>query len=231
MSGSRWPARDVAIPFKSLATPEADLLSALGQRLAFVLGLSVLAALLFWTHALNIEIGDLKTLKFEGATAFLIGGFFGLAERALSDFRREASGFVRVRARRLTAVAFGAGRPACRQAAARQKGLPMPLTPEWATFFSAKLAALATLTGLVVVAISINSAANSVLGLFADSRRRGADRPRRRDHSDEPRARAGAASLVVGRPGHSDRPCAGFPGARLARPEGQVGADTCGRSA
>jgi hypothetical protein len=32
----------------------------------------------------------------------------------------------------------------------------MPLTPEWAVFFSAELAALATLTGLVVVAISIN---------------------------------------------------------------------------
>jgi hypothetical protein len=32
----------------------------------------------------------------------------------------------------------------------------MPLTPEWATFFSAELAALAALTGFVVVAISIN---------------------------------------------------------------------------
>ncbi len=32
----------------------------------------------------------------------------------------------------------------------------MPLTPDWATFFSVELAALATLTGLVVVAISIN---------------------------------------------------------------------------
>jgi hypothetical protein len=32
----------------------------------------------------------------------------------------------------------------------------MPLTPEWAIFFSAELAALATLSGLVVVAISIN---------------------------------------------------------------------------
>jgi hypothetical protein len=32
----------------------------------------------------------------------------------------------------------------------------MPLTPDWATFFSAELAALATLTGFVVVAISIN---------------------------------------------------------------------------
>ncbi len=32
----------------------------------------------------------------------------------------------------------------------------MPLTPDWAIFFSAELAALATLTGLVVVAISIN---------------------------------------------------------------------------
>ncbi len=34
----------------------------------------------------------------------------------------------------------------------------MPLTPEWATFFSAELAALAALTGFVVVAISINLA-------------------------------------------------------------------------
>jgi hypothetical protein len=32
----------------------------------------------------------------------------------------------------------------------------MPLTPDWATFFSAELAALSTLTGFVVVAISIN---------------------------------------------------------------------------
>ena len=32
----------------------------------------------------------------------------------------------------------------------------MPLTSDWATFFSAELAALATLTGFVVVAISIN---------------------------------------------------------------------------
>jgi hypothetical protein len=32
----------------------------------------------------------------------------------------------------------------------------MQLTPDWAIFFSAELAALATLTGLVVVAISIN---------------------------------------------------------------------------
>jgi hypothetical protein len=32
----------------------------------------------------------------------------------------------------------------------------MPLTPDWATFFSAELAAVAALTGFVVVAISIN---------------------------------------------------------------------------
>ena len=32
----------------------------------------------------------------------------------------------------------------------------MPLSPEWAAFFSAELAALAALTGFVVVAISIN---------------------------------------------------------------------------
>ncbi len=34
----------------------------------------------------------------------------------------------------------------------------MPLMPEWATFFAAELAALAALTGFVVVAISINLA-------------------------------------------------------------------------
>lgn len=34
----------------------------------------------------------------------------------------------------------------------------MPLTPEWATFFSAELAARAALAGFVVVAISINLA-------------------------------------------------------------------------
>jgi len=34
----------------------------------------------------------------------------------------------------------------------------VPLTPEWATFFSAELAALAALAGFVVVAISINLA-------------------------------------------------------------------------
>ena len=32
----------------------------------------------------------------------------------------------------------------------------MPLTPDWATFFSAELGALAALIGFVVVAISIN---------------------------------------------------------------------------
>ena len=34
----------------------------------------------------------------------------------------------------------------------------MPLTPEWANFFTAELAALAALTGFVIVAISINLA-------------------------------------------------------------------------
>ena len=34
----------------------------------------------------------------------------------------------------------------------------MPLTPDWSTFFAAELAALAALTGFVVVAISINLA-------------------------------------------------------------------------
>jgi len=34
----------------------------------------------------------------------------------------------------------------------------MPLTPEWANFFMAELAALAALTGFIVVAISINLA-------------------------------------------------------------------------
>jgi hypothetical protein len=42
--------------------------------------------------------------------------------------------------------------------AALSRGLAMPLTPEWASFFAAELGALASLTGFVVVAISINLA-------------------------------------------------------------------------
>ncbi len=86
--------RNITIPFNNLTTPEDDLLTA-PFRLFFVLGLTALSALLFWTGALNIEIGALKMLKFSGGAAFLIGGFFGVSERALSDsFLKRANTFV-----------------------------------------------------------------------------------------------------------------------------------------
>ena len=47
----------------------------------------------------------------------------------------------------------------------------MPLTPEWANFFMAELAALAALTGFVVVAISINLARILSYAASADSAR------------------------------------------------------------
>jgi hypothetical protein len=52
------------------------------------------------------------------------------------------------------AVSFFAQSQLSRASASQRSTLP--LTPEWAIFFSAELAVLATLTGLVVVAISIN---------------------------------------------------------------------------
>lgn len=57
-------------------------------RLAFVIVLTWTAFLLFWTGAINIEIGGLTTkpdaLKLAGSISLLIGIFCGLSERALA---------------------------------------------------------------------------------------------------------------------------------------------------
>jgi hypothetical protein len=75
--------RRVTLSFNDLAMLEEDLLDP-SIRVAFVVSLTLIACLLFWTGATNIEIGNLKTSHFAGATAFLVGAFAGLSERALA---------------------------------------------------------------------------------------------------------------------------------------------------
>jgi len=57
-------------------------------RIAFVVVLTWTAFLLFWTGAINIEIGGLSTkaaaLKLAGSISLLVGLFCGLSERALA---------------------------------------------------------------------------------------------------------------------------------------------------
>jgi hypothetical protein len=87
--------RRVSLAFEDLALLEEDMLDP-SLRVIFVIGLTVTACLLFWTGAMNIEIGSLKTAQFQGATAFLIGLFSGIAERALATaISGRAASFVR----------------------------------------------------------------------------------------------------------------------------------------
>lgn len=69
-------------------------------RVAFVVALTLITCLLFWTGAVNIEIGNLKTqqgsFQNSGSIAFLIGMFAGLSERALATaISGRAAAFVR----------------------------------------------------------------------------------------------------------------------------------------
>lgn len=69
-------------------------------RVAFVVTLTLITCLLFWTGALNIEIGNLKTqqvnFQSSGSIAFLVGMFAGLSERALATaISGRAAAFVR----------------------------------------------------------------------------------------------------------------------------------------
>lgn len=75
--------RRVELSFENLAVLEEDLLDP-SVRVIFVIGLTMTACLLFWNGAMNIEIGNLKTSNFVGATAFLVGLFAGISERALA---------------------------------------------------------------------------------------------------------------------------------------------------
>jgi hypothetical protein len=78
--------RRVSLSFDDLAILEEDLLDP-SMRVLFVIGLTMTACLLFWTGAMNIEIGSLRTVQLGGTSgtiAFLVGIFSGLSERALA---------------------------------------------------------------------------------------------------------------------------------------------------
>jgi hypothetical protein len=78
-----FSVRKVVLGFDDLGILEEDLLDP-SLRVLFVVLLTLTACLLFWTQAMNIEIGMLKTSAFKGSTSFLVGVFAGLSERALA---------------------------------------------------------------------------------------------------------------------------------------------------
>lgn len=88
--------RRVALTFDDLAIVEADLLDP-SLRVLFVLGLTTLVGLLFWTSAVQIAVGGLQTASFKasGSISVLIGAFCGLSERALATaIAGRAAGFI-----------------------------------------------------------------------------------------------------------------------------------------
>jgi hypothetical protein len=82
-----FSVRQVQFTFDDLVMLEEDSLDP-PLRVVFVIGLTLTACLMFWTGAINIEIGNLKTaagsFKSSGSIALLIGIFAGLSERALA---------------------------------------------------------------------------------------------------------------------------------------------------
>jgi hypothetical protein len=91
--------RRVDLSFNQLAILEEDLLDPLA-RIAFVIGLTLTACLLFWTGVMNIQIGELKTnatdFMQKGSIAMLVGVLFGISERALATaISGRAAAFVR----------------------------------------------------------------------------------------------------------------------------------------
>jgi hypothetical protein len=91
--------RRVQLSFDDLAVLEEDRLDP-GIRVIFVVGLTMVACLLFWTGIMNLEIGNLKTkpetFMVLGSVAFLVGVFSGIAERALATaISGRAAAFVR----------------------------------------------------------------------------------------------------------------------------------------
>lgn len=79
--------RRLDLPFEDLPLLEESSLDP-PFRILFVVALTLTVCLLFWTGAINIEIGNLKTgpdsFKAMGSIAILIGMFCGLSERALA---------------------------------------------------------------------------------------------------------------------------------------------------
>ncbi|NVN87897.1 MAG: hypothetical protein HXX15_17605 [Rhodopseudomonas sp.] len=94
-----FSVRRLDLPFEDLAMQEESSLDP-PFRILFVVALTLTACLLFWTGAINIEIGNLKTgpdsFKAAGTVAVLIGMFCGLSERALATaISGRAAAFVR----------------------------------------------------------------------------------------------------------------------------------------
>jgi len=76
--------RNLDLTFEDLGKFEDEYLGP-SVRVAFVVALSVIVGLLFWTGAFAISIGGLKVLPHvAGGTAMLVGLFCGLSERALA---------------------------------------------------------------------------------------------------------------------------------------------------
>jgi len=83
--------RRVILGFDDLAILEEDRLDP-SLRVIFVIFLTIVVCLLFWTGAMNIEIGNLRTGDLSnpnstlptGAIALLVGVFCGISERALT---------------------------------------------------------------------------------------------------------------------------------------------------
>ena len=79
--------RNVELTFEQLGSIENDLLNPT-LRILFVLGLTLVAYLLFWTGAIGIAVGNLRAdvfgFKQSGSVAFLVGILCGLSERALA---------------------------------------------------------------------------------------------------------------------------------------------------
>jgi hypothetical protein len=91
--------RRLDLPFEDLPLLEEASLDP-PFRILFVVALTFTVCLLFWTSAVNIEIGNLKTgpesFRATGSIAFLIGMFCGLSERALATaVSGRAAAFVR----------------------------------------------------------------------------------------------------------------------------------------
>jgi hypothetical protein len=95
--------RRVTLGFDDLSILEEDFLDP-SLRILFVIALTVVVFLLFWTGAMNIEIGNLKTGDLAkpnsplplGAISLLVGIFCGIAERSLATaVAGRASGFVK----------------------------------------------------------------------------------------------------------------------------------------
>lgn len=92
-------ARQVTFTFDDLVMLDESSLPAV-MRVTFVIILTMAACLFFWTDALNIEIGGLKTkgdsFRDHGTIAFLIGLLCGFSERALATaITGRAAAFVR----------------------------------------------------------------------------------------------------------------------------------------